>query len=470
MVSLKKIISSLHDSDYRAVELSLEKTGGDNFLYLLRSYRSNSASNEEIISNLGINNNSFYVLKSRLSDKIQEILAGDIFSSKEEVVKLLHQIPDMCYNNSREVTSVFLEKLEKDLLHFDMHNELTVVYSAFKKINLYTQNYFHYSQLYNKHIAFSLSLEKSEEILGNFNRVFGLYNLSRLPEHLATLQFLRKEIANHFKLNPSRQVEIIKGFIELTLVIFCDTNLSMEFSTDEKLHHTQKLVNELPPSLASGSFRLSIDFYFFEYYYQLGQLKNANAYYEKVNAGLHSLLLYTNTCPTAIFLGSRIRFLAENNRLEELITDDKKNLLFDSADFHSTVLLGIYHSMLTYYSGNVKQAALKLNDLLNQHSFKDFFHINTEIKLALIFFYLELGEFDLADNLIKNIYRKIKTEKLDNYNNILDLLKVFGEDVKGPNTKVNAKQKDSFALFTLRNSGSVRIVDFLMFELKKKYN
>src|SRR5688572_14953947 len=157
MIKLKKIIVNLNDSDYKVIEETLLKNKADNFLFLLQSYRNNHSTDPDIIKTLNINSNSFYVLKSRLYDKIQDFLSGDIYSSKEEVIKLLHQIPEMCFTSSREVATAFLKKLEKDLLFFDMHNELLVVYSALKKINLYSEKYFHYSQLYNKHISYNLS-------------------------------------------------------------------------------------------------------------------------------------------------------------------------------------------------------------------------------------------------------------------------------------------------------------------------
>jgi tetratricopeptide (TPR) repeat protein len=364
----------------------------------------------------------------------------------------------------------FLEKLEKDLLYFDMHNELIVVYSAFKKMNLYSQKYFHFSQLFNKHIAFSLSLEKSDEILGNFNRVLRQYDFSRSTTDLETLLFLRKEITDHHTLNSSRQIEIIKNLIELMLVIYCHTDLNNEFDLDEKLKHTSQLIDELPSSMSSSNFMPALDLLFFEYFYQRGQTKNAIAYYEKINNGLESLLLYSNTCPSAAFLISKISFLQEQGRPDELRADAGKELLHDTTDFHSVALLGIYRAMIAYYMGNFKEATARLNELLNLNSFKDYFHINCDIKLTLCFIYIKLGDLELADNILKSVYRKIKAQNLNNYANVLDIIKVFGEDVKHVNHKPSAKQRDSFALFMARNTKGAKVLGHLIYELKAKYS
>ena len=262
MIKLKETIGHLDSTVFKTLEDALIKNKADNFLYLLQSYR-NGIKDAAIIASLGLNSNSFYVLKSRLYAKIKDHISGNTYSSKEELLMKLQTIPIVCYKESREVSSAFLQKLEKDLLKYDMHNELLLVYSALKKNHLYSEKYFYYSQLYNKHIAFSLSLEKSEEILGNFNKILGQYNFSRLPHLLETLIFIKKEIADHYSLNQSRQIEIIKNFIEIQLGIFCDIGIDEENDIGELLNHTQNMINELPDSSSHKSWMPALDYLLF---------------------------------------------------------------------------------------------------------------------------------------------------------------------------------------------------------------
>jgi hypothetical protein len=126
--------------------------------------------------------------------------------------------------------------------------------------------------------------------------------------------------------------------------------------------------------------------------------------------------------------------------------------------------------MISFYAGHYKQTTAKLNELLNLNSFKDNFHASCNIRLTLAFIYIKTGELELADNLLKSMYRKIKTQNLDNFTNVLDLIKVLGEDVKHVNHKPTQKQKDNFALFMARNTGNQKILGHLVYELKVKYN
>src|SRR6218665_2790617 len=203
MIKLKQVILQLSPDSYQELETSFKKTKADNFELLFKAYRNGDMADNEIIDKLGISANSFYVLKSRLYDKIQEHFSVDIFSDRETLVKELLQVHEICFTKPRETAIAFLHKLGKELLKYDLHNDLLVVYRALKKMNMCSEKYFHYSQLFNKHAGLGLSLEKAEEILGNFNRMLGLYNFSRSQPVLDSLLFLKLEITNLYALNSS---------------------------------------------------------------------------------------------------------------------------------------------------------------------------------------------------------------------------------------------------------------------------
>lgn len=474
MIKLKEIISQLDANAYADLEQQLTKTKADNFLYLSQSYRKGNVKDEEIITHLNLNANSFYVLKSRLYSKIKKHISEDIDISKEDVLNNLRQIHDVCYNQPREIATAFLEKLEEDLLKFDLHSELLVVYSALKKVYQQSEDYFHYSQLYNKHVAFWLSLEKSESILGNFNQILSEYEFSKSQLTLSKLSFLKQEIQNHLNLNPSRQIEIIKNLADIELYLFCNDLSESTFDIEKTLHETAQKINELPDSSGQKKWQIAIDYLYFEYYRGNGASARMKTqqYFQKLNAQVSCILLYNNICLTPRFLLSKLQFLNEIGQTPEILNEDSSTILSDPYDNYSKVMLGFYNSMKFYYSGKTKEAISTLNDLLNTLSFKDLFHINTEIKLTLSYFYIQQKEFDVAENLTKSIYRKIKAEEeLSAYENVLDIIKLFGFEINSDSKDKNqAKKKDTFTLFAARNTGKHAVLNHLLPELKKKFS
>lgn len=471
MIKLKEVIAQLQESTYEAIEKELLKNKADNFVLLLQSYKKGDVPDNKIAAELGINANSFYVLKSRLYDKIQKNLSAETFITQENIIKQLLQVHEICFNSPREIAVAFLQKLEIELLRFDMHNELQIIYSALKKMHLYSEKYFYYSQLFNKHVALGLSLEKGEEILGNFNRLLGQYNFSRSQENLNTLYFINREIINQYALNPSRQIEIIKNFIELQLILFCSENKSYEHNTEELLLNTRKLFAELPETSPQKKWELGLDYFYFEYYQSLNQVKIAQQYYEKTNDQLPLLLLYNNICLSSRFLISKLKFCFETNRLEEIsFNADLPKLLYDTADSHAKVLTGIYYSMLHYNVKNYKEAIASLNEIINTFSFKDFFHESINVKLTLAYFYLATEDYDMVDITLKGISRKIKAEKLEQYDYVMHLVKVFDIEInKNKTDKSHSKKRDLITLFLANNGRSVELLTHLVPELKRRY-
>jgi hypothetical protein len=469
MIKLKELTESLNDSLYCIIEEALIKNKADNFLFLLKSYRQKNMKDAEIIKALDISPNSFYVLKSRLYNKIQGYLYGEGHCGKEDLLKQLHRIPLICVTESKEVSTAFLHGLEKDLLTYEMNNELVVVYSAFKKIYLYSEKYFYYSQLFNKHIAYSLSLEKSEEILGNFNIVLAQYLLSNSKQSLETLLFLRKTINEQYSLNQSRQIELIKNIIDIQLQIFCNNSVDMDFSAEALLLKSQAIIDEQSNTSPYKVWYPAINYLYFQYYIKINQPHQALPYYIKCNALLPTLLLYNNVCLTSSFLLSKIVFLQELKKIKDLKTEDPESILVIHDDTHTLILLGIYKATLLYHSQKYKEASTHLNELLNLNSFKDLFHIHVEIKLFLIYLYILIKEYDLAESISINIYRKIKSEQLDQYANVLELIKVFGIDTKQKNNKITSKQNDYFLLFLAKNVNESKLLPYLIVDLKNRY-
>lgn len=337
-------------------------------------------------------------------------------------------------------------------------------------MHLYSEKYFQYSQLFNKHAGLGLSLEKAEELLGNFTRMLGQYNFSKNQQYLDTMNFLRIEISNLYSLNSSRQIEIIKNLIDLQLIIFAQNNNAIELSTEELLQNTRKIFSELPETAAQKKWELVLDYLYFEYYFSKNELKLATQYYEKVNAELNTFLLYNNICLTSRFLVSKIKFCDEAGKPNDLDLAKPGEIVFDSMDTHAKVMVGIYMSMTNYRHKKIKEAINILNEIINTVSFKDFFHESIDVKMTLAYFYMVLKDYDLVEITLKSISRKIKTETPDKYNQVLSLIKVFDNEMTNAGSaKTIAKNKDLFTLFLANNTKSNEVLIHLIPELKRKY-
>ena len=473
MIKLKEVIAQLNEDNYLEIEKNLIKNKADMFLFLFHSYKKSNITDKEIIHELGITSNSFYVLKSRLFDKIQDCLSCDIYIDQEKTIKLLLQIPELCLNTPRETSIAYLLKLEKELLRFDMHNELLVVYSALKKLHLNSDKYYHYSQVYNKQVSYSLSLEKAEETLGNFCRLLSLYDLSKSENLYEKLCFLKKEINNIFAFCNSKQVELIKNFIELQLLIFCKVDDTIKSSIDELLQNTRIIFDDLPLTLPHKKWEIVLDYLCFEHYYSIGSSKASIQYYEKINNQQSNFLLFNHIGLVSKFLITKIKFCSEFNRLNEISEPiDTDKILIDSNDIHTQISIPFYNALFYFYQKKYKIAINYLNEIQNEFVFKDYFHKFLNIKITLLYFYIVIGEFEKAQAHIKMLSRRIKMENNDGYNYVIYLLKAFDLDInKDTSSKNNIKKRDLFTLFMANNNknNNLEVASHLMPDLKKKF-
>jgi len=470
MIKLKEIIQQLDDKAYNEIESKLVKTKAENFLYVLRSYRDARIDENEINKKLNLTPNSQYVLKSRLYSRIQDELITAVNSSQKSVYAQLEQINNICYNSPRVLAITFLHKLEKDLLSFDMNGELLIVYSALKKLHYNTDKYFHYSQLHNKHAAFWLSLEKTNDILSDFNLLLEQYDFSRSPELVKKMQFLKQEIDNHYALNPSKHIDIIKKIIAIQLFLFCNVQPSDNIDIGEVIKEALHLINALPESSVQKTWVSPVQYLAFEYYIKTGQQNKAKDLYNKTNDSLHTLLLFSNISLVAKFLTAKIEYLALNKVSLPVETEDPEELLVNNNSMYTMVQLGIYKAMLLYYAKEFKRSVSLLNSLLNEFSFKDYFHIQLEIKFTLAFLYLKIDEVSIAESLVGGIYKKIKTEKLTQYSHALDLIKFFNTFFKTNGSASNTeKRRESLVLFFAKNNTDNKMLGFLQQELKIIY-
>ena len=475
MIKLKEVIEQLETDNYFEIEKNLIKNKADRFLLLLRLYKNTTHTDKEIRQQLGVNANAFYVLKSRLYDKIQESLSCDMFIDQEKTIKLLLKVPEICLSTPRETAIAYLEKLEKELNRFNMHNELLVIYSALKKMHLYSDKYYYYSQLYNKQVSFGLSLEKSEELLGNFCRLLMQYDLSKSTELFEKLNFIKTEIINIFNLCASRQIELIKNLVELQLIIFCSNNSNSKQSAGDLIQQTRIIFDDLPATIIQKKWELVFDFLCFEYYYSINSNQETKIYYEKVNAQFSNLLLYNHICFVSRFLISKIKFCEEQQLMSTLYLETNKDaILYDPEDEHTQISICLYHSMIYFNQKKYKEAIELLVNVHDQFVLKNYSQLYLNIKLTLIYYQIVAKEYDKALLNIKTvtsiISRKIKATNTEDYNHLSYVIKTFNLIISKEALNKNIfKQRDFIILFMANNHKNKEFLAHLIPELKRKY-
>ncbi len=431
MAKLKNIIMQLSENDYQAIHNSLAGGGADKSAYLLKSMRGSSSSDNAIMTELDVNTNAYYTLRSRLNQKIEEYLLQQMENPRTDILKKVANINEILFTKKKAIAIATLKKLEKELIDYDLSNELTVVYKALKKLHQNTEEYFHYSQLYNRHVAYMLAIDKAEDLLSTYFIKFGAFSLTGDETDKLQLVLLNREMINVCALYDSHRLYIYKNCLNVFHRLFVeDDEDDIELEPIEDILAKSDEIFELY-NLDSIYFHLKLVFEFLklEYYNHYKLYRKSEDFFEIVNDQCASLLtnfnLYTYPPQFLITKIKRNERMSGKHKLSEENTAIFQDFEPDKDDVPQYISYVCYRALSCYYDNKFDEASRWLNNLLNDVSLKKYQNAQLEIKTLLALQYCLVRDYELFNQLINSIQRQIRIIGKDQCMNIQLLNKMM---------------------------------------------
>jgi hypothetical protein len=449
MAKLKNIIKQLSEKDFKAIYDSLIESNAEKSAYLLRSLRERALSDNKIMTELDVNANAYYTLRSRLNLKIEEYLMGQLESPRTDVLRKVANINEVLFTKKRAISVATLKKLEKELLDYDLANELTVIYKSLKKLNINSPDYFQYSQLYNRHVAYMLAVDKAEDLLADYFKKYGDYMLNGGEVEKLGLALLMKEMQNVAKLYESHRLYVYQScmYIFHRLFVEVDDNMQQDGESIEDIFEkVQKIFESYHLDSIYYHLNLVFEFLKLEYYNHYKVYRQAEKYYEEVNDACGNLMVNysTFTFPAQFLISKLERHLRTGNETD-LYTENESIFLdyeVDMLDIPKHIVYTIYRALSSYYNGKFEESAKLINGLLNDVSLKKYPYAQLEIKSLLALQYTLLRDFELFNQLSNSIQRQIRLFGKDSCENIqlfLKILKIATSEAKKEKAKkINA--------------------------------
>jgi hypothetical protein len=432
MAKLKNIIKQLSEKDYLAIYDSLLESNADKSAFLLKALRERTASDTRIMTDLEVNTNAYYTLRSRLNLKIEEYLMQQLESPRADVLRKVANINEIVFTKKRTIAIATLKKLEKELIDYDLANELTVVYKSLKKLNVNSPDYFQYSQLYNRHVAYMLALDKAEDLLADYFKKYGSYLLTGDENEKQGLNFVMREMHNVANLYESHRLYVYRSAMQVFHRLFVEPDENLQHDTEsieDIFDKVQKIFDSYGLDSIYYHLNLVFEFLKLEYYNYYRVYRQAEKYYEEVNDASTNLLSnYSNfTFPAGFLLSKLSRHLrlgtekelfAEN---ETLFTDYEP----DTLDVPRHLIYITYKALSCYYAGRYDEAARLINQLLNEVSLKKYPFTQLELKSILALQYVIMQDYELFNQLANSIQRQIRVYGKNVCENILLFTKIL---------------------------------------------
>jgi hypothetical protein len=287
MAKLKNIIKQLSEKDFEAIYDSLIESSAEKSAFLLQAMREKPQAENRIMEELEVNTNAYYTLRSRLNQKIEEYLLQQMENPRTDILKKVANINEIVFTKKRAIAIATLKKLEKELVDYDLSNELRIVYKSLKKLHINSADYFNYSQLYNKHVAYTLAVDKAENMLAEYFRKYGEYTLTGDAADKLALDLMCREMNSVCRLYRSHRLYVYQSCISIFHRLFVDEG---EESYDDDLEpiedilaNVQKIFEEYNLDTIYYHLRIVFEYLKLEYYDHYKVFRKAENYFEDVN-------------------------------------------------------------------------------------------------------------------------------------------------------------------------------------------
>ncbi len=468
MAKLKNIIKQLSDSDYTSIHESLIENSAEKSAYLLKAMRERSLSDNKIMDELGVNTNAYYTLRSRLNQKIEEYLLQQMENPRTDLIKKVANINEVIFTKKRAIAIATLKKIEKELLDYDLPSELTTIYKTLRKLHINTPDHFTYSQSYNKHVAYTLAVDKAEELLCQYFKKYGDYTMSRDETTQLELSLLTDEMNNLCSLYESHRLYIYQSCLNIFHRLFVEGE-SYDNNTHEPIEDILDKMQEILSNYYLDSIyhhlQLVYELLRLEYYNHYKVYRKAEDFYEEVNDAVDTLLTnYSlHTYPTQYLISKIERARRMGN--EETLYEENKMLFHDYEgdidDVPKYVTYIMYRALSCYYAGEYNESARWINNLLNELSLKKYPYAQLEVKAVLALQYCLMNDYDLFNQLTNSIQRQIRLLGKDNCDSIViftKILKISVSDVKRDKYNKIRALAERFARFDMKHFAPTMLI------------
>ena len=419
MTKFRALIQQLSEQDYESIRFSLIENKAGKSVTLLETVREHNLPDARIMERLKVKASAYYTLRSRLNQRVEEFLMQQLENPRTILQRKVLNVSEILFTKTRDVAIATLKKLEKELKDYDLSSELSLVYKALKKLHINHSNYFQYSQLYNRQVAYMLAMDKAEDLLSEYFKKYGYFFLSANPQFKEELTLLRRELDNVCALYQSHRLFIYNSCVDVFHRIFVDPE-GLDDDQSRELTPTEDLLAQCEKILASYKldpvyFHLTTVFEFlrFCYYNHFRLYRKMEEGFGDINMSSPQLLTNFNlyTFPAA-YLFLKLKRALRRDDTDGLHGESislYEDIKFDSNDIAQTYVFTVYQSLAAYYSGVYDKPIRWMTRLINDLTYKQIPVALVEARIFLIMLHFLQGNKDVAPLIDKSVTRQIRT-------------------------------------------------------------
>lgn len=447
-MDLYKIVSQLTEEEYQEIHSSFIANKAEKSASFLQTIRENPESPEkDFLDNYDISPSAFYVLKSRLNQRIETFLLNRMGDPNLQLIQRVLNVNELVFNNPREISVAAMRRLEKELLSFDFPYGLMIVYKELQNLHAFDEdNYTYFKSRYNQQVAYAVAMDKGADLVVQFFKAFDTWYLGRKDREHAEMIRTMEKIDNLTNLYESHRLYIFKSIIHIYAKLFIeipDTIRCEVEDTEVMFERCIEILGEYKDDTLYQNLQILFNFLRFTYYEKSQIRDKSKIYFEILDYKIEEMLTsYHLNSNTSLFLFQKLRYHVRHNTVDQLIKDIENYIGEIDLDPYRITFFVNYHRFLAhsyFIAGEYKTASRILYRLRNEVNLRKNVHVHMEleIKFSLALTYVMLQDFDLANQLILSLQRQLRKASMVRYDHAKKLLKVLNVALGGkPKTRL----------------------------------
>ena len=415
MAKLKTIVRQLSQQDYESIYSQLTINGAGKSAHLLQALRQNKTGDYKIVSQLGINPNAYYTLRSRLGQRIEEYLLEQIESPRTALLRKVANLHEVVFTNRHTIAIATLKSLERELIEYDLSNELMLVYKYLKRMHAHDELAHEYSKRYNQHMACVVAMDKADHILIDYFAHYAKYYLEGNKDELEAMKVLKEnviELSGMFHSHRLKVFETLLVSFDRLFVQSSTKNASPQPPLEDtflRLQETFDLYSEDPlyPHMV-----IVLHYLRYCYYCQHRIEDKSDALYEEMVSKVAPLLEHysTYTFPSHVLRyiieqslrsGKTQELHARNEELFKQYTPDSKNIA-------SYLCYATYRGLCGYYAGYPAVLGYWMQKSLNELRLKNYPRVQCEIKATLALHHVLQNDYAGFSHVCNSLQRQMR--------------------------------------------------------------
>lgn len=436
METLNKTIKKLSEAEYQELLSAVAGRKNNKPYLVLEAARKENFDEGQMMDMLGVNPSTYYTLKSRLNERIAQYLSSNVKNPISVLKEKVAMVPAMVFGNDREVGIRALKNLEKQLIEYDLSNELIIVYKALARLSMYNGDYNFYEKEYNRHVAYSLAVVKAEDLFYDFVKRAGNYLLTRDERDKEAVEANLRELTNISELYQGHRLFVMYNIVRiyyLTIFSKADNLRSLEMEIDTILQQIRKNFEKYELDTFYQSIRFLVDYLYFEYYQKTGNAVRAEHYYKIINKDVPEVAFKpVFSFYVTQFLQSKVeRYLQTTNitDLTDINSELESNFDVTIDEPYPYIAFRRFMAISKFYEGDFSASARVINNLRNEMSLKKYLYTDVEYKLFQAMQYCFMGEDGLCSQLLQSVKRQINDEDA-NYETATVFIKMLKTAIK----------------------------------------